>query len=376
MKKTILFLSAILFANFGFSQFQTTGTLTTDNKYRSGGIGIGYSALPSFGTNKFMVNGSSSFTGNMVVNGGVRFQSLTLNNDAPRFLMSDDKGNLTYKTNTPSVSNGCATPNYLTKSDASGNLVCSNFVENQGFFTFGTPPANSDNYCNKIVGSLNIYNGSLKVWDNNAMIIETQNSIPRPGGIPLLFVNYNKSIINPDTSGFLWKISNSNAGNVNYQTPVIHGNGFEICEGGYNVPRFFIEDNTGNVGIGTVTPPADYKLAVAGKIIAEELKVQLQAQWPDYVFTNDYKLPTLAEVEKQIKEKGHLSNVPSACEVKENGFEVGEMARIQQEKIEELTLYIIEQNKINEKQSIELEKQNKKIEELKTLINVFLEKSK
>jgi hypothetical protein len=121
----------------------------------------------------------------------------------------------------------------------------------------------------------------------------------------------------------------------------------------------------GNVTIGTSLNPTAYKLAVGGKIIAEELKVQLQAQWPDYVFTKDYQLPTLAQVEKQIKEKGHLANVPSATEVKENGFEVGEMARIQQEKIEELTLYIIEQNKINEKQS-------KEIEELKTLIKSII----
>jgi hypothetical protein len=133
---------------------------------------------------------------------------------------------------------------------------------------------------------------------------------------------------------------------------------------------------TGSVSIGTELTPLGYNLAVGGKIIAEELKVQLQAQWPDYVFTKDYQLPTIAEVEKQIKEKGHLANVPSAKEVEENGFEVGEMARIQQEKIEELTLYIIEQNKINEKQSSELENQNKKIEELKTMINVLLEKSK
>jgi hypothetical protein len=125
---------------------------------------------------------------------------------------------------------------------------------------------------------------------------------------------------------------------------------------------------TGSVSIGTELTPLGYNLAVGGKIIAEELKVQLQAQWPDYVFTKDYQLPTIAEVEKQIKEKGHLANVPSAKE--------GEMARIQQEKIEELTLYIIEQNKINEKQSSELENQNKKIEELKTMINVLLEKSK
>lgn len=123
----------------------------------------------------------------------------------------------------------------------------------------------------------------------------------------------------------------------------------------------------GNITIGTALTPSTYKLAVGGKIIAEELKVQLQAQWPDYVFVKDYKLPTLAEVEKYIQEKGHLSNVPSASEIEKNGFEVGEMARIQQQKIEELNLYIIELNKINEKQ-------NKKIDQLDTLVNKLINK--
>ncbi|MBC7643469.1 MAG: hypothetical protein H7174_14235 [Flavobacterium sp.] len=113
----------------------------------------------------------------------------------------------------------------------------------------------------------------------------------------------------------------------------------------------------GNITIGTSLTPTAYKLAVGGKIIAEELKVQLQAQWPDYVFKKNYKLPTLAEVEKQIQDKGHLSNIPSAIEIEKNGFEVGEMVRIQQEKIEELTLYIIELNN-------KLELQNDKIKSL------------
>lgn len=119
----------------------------------------------------------------------------------------------------------------------------------------------------------------------------------------------------------------------------------------------------GNVTIGTALTPTAYKLAVGGKIIAEELKVKLQsAGWPDYVFGEDYILPTLAEVEKQIKENGHLKNVPSATEIKTNGLEVGEMARIQQEKIEELTLYIIELNK-------RLEAQDKRMQLLEATIN-------
>lgn len=100
----------------------------------------------------------------------------------------------------------------------------------------------------------------------------------------------------------------------------------------------------GNVGIGT-TNTQGYKLAVAGNIVSEKVKVALQANWPDYVFENEYSLPSLKEVEKQIQENGHLSHIPSAKEVEKNGFFLGEMDSKLLEKIEELTLYTIAQEK-------------------------------
>ncbi|MBK8599867.1 MAG: hypothetical protein IPN80_04320 [Flavobacterium sp.] len=112
----------------------------------------------------------------------------------------------------------------------------------------------------------------------------------------------------------------------------------------------------GRVGIGAVgTFPttagsvnvANYRLFVTGGILTDEVRVNLSAggTWADYVFNKDYNLKTLAEVEQFIADKGHLPNVPSAQVVKENGIALGEMAKIQQEKIEELTLYLIQQNK-------------------------------
>ncbi len=98
----------------------------------------------------------------------------------------------------------------------------------------------------------------------------------------------------------------------------------------------------GNVGIGT-SNPGSWKLAVKGKIRAEEIKVE--TGWADYVFKEDYDLPTLEEVEKHIKEKGHLINIPSAKEVEENGILLGEMNKLLLEKIEELTLYVLKQEK-------------------------------
>jgi len=98
----------------------------------------------------------------------------------------------------------------------------------------------------------------------------------------------------------------------------------------------------GNIGMGT-TETGDYKLSVAGKIRAEEVKVY--TGWADFVFEDNYQLPTLAEVESHIKEKGHLKDIPSALEVKENGIYLGEMNAKLLQKIEELTLYLIKQEK-------------------------------
>jgi hypothetical protein len=115
--------------------------------------------------------------------------------------------------------------------------------------------------------------------------------------------------------------------------------------------RMRISSN-GNVGIGSTNP--DEKLTVKGKIHAEEIRVDLSVP-ADYVFEKyytgastlkaDYVMPSLAEIEKYTKENKHLPNVPSAQEIKDKGLQVGEMSNILLQKVEELTLYIIEQNK-------------------------------
>ncbi len=106
-------------------------------------------------------------------------------------------------------------------------------------------------------------------------------------------------------------------------------------------------DATGQVAIGGIVPAASaYKLTVTGKIICEELKVKLVSSgWPDYVFDDKYKLKSLVDVEKFIAKNKHLPNIPSAAEVEKNGIEVGDMQKKMMEKIEELTLYIIDLQK-------------------------------
>ena len=128
-------------------------------------------------------------------------------------------------------------------------------------------------------------------------------------------------------------------------------------------------DNDGNVGIGTSNTKG-FKLGVLGKIAAEEVKVAIYNNWSDFVFYDNYKLPTLKEVEKYIKEKGHLKDIPSAKEVEKNGIFLGEMNSKLLQKIEELTLYTIGQEtkiKSLEKQTAKIEKLEEENEILKSL---------
>jgi hypothetical protein len=129
---------------------------------------------------------------------------------------------------------------------------------------------------------------------------------------------------------------------------------------GTNQPRMFIND-VGNIGIGTLVP-GSYKLAVEGKIAARGVKVTLQNPFPDYVFDSTYQLRPLAHLEQYINQNKHLPGIPSAKEVeKEGGVELGEMNVKLLEKIEELSLYIIEVNK-------KLQEQQEEIERMKKLI--------
>lgn len=103
--------------------------------------------------------------------------------------------------------------------------------------------------------------------------------------------------------------------------------------------------NNGRVGIGTTEPQSE--LAVEGKITAQEVEVTMDG-WSDFVFDEKYQLANLSDVESFIKQNNHLPGVPSEKEVKENGLNIGKMGKILLQKIEELTLYVIELKKENE----------------------------
>ena len=101
----------------------------------------------------------------------------------------------------------------------------------------------------------------------------------------------------------------------------------------------------GRLGLGTSNP--DAKLTVSGDIHAEEVRVDLTVPGPDYVFEEDYDLPTLKSLQNYIHENKHLPEVPSAEEMEANGIDLGEMNMLLLKKVEELTLYVLELKKEN-----------------------------
>lgn len=155
-------------------------------------------------------------------------------------------------------------------------------------------------------------------------------------------VAFGGAIFPTDTSLVIW--SNSNANNYLVLQPSWGNTGI----GTYTPNAKFHLNGTQLIGGNNAIPATGYQLSVDGKIIAEEVKVQLSTSWPDYVFADDYRLLPIEELEKSIRQNKHLPNIPSAADVTaEKGIELGEMNRKLLEKVEELTLYIIQLKKEN-----------------------------
>jgi len=113
--------------------------------------------------------------------------------------------------------------------------------------------------------------------------------------------------------------------------------------------------SVGYVGIGTTSP--DQKLTVNGNIHAIGFLADTNIPVPDYVFKNDYNLPTLAEIKAYTDKNHHLPGVPAAAEMEKNGINLGEMNMVLLKKVEELTLYLMEQDKQLKEQQEQLSQQ-------------------
>jgi hypothetical protein len=169
---------------------------------------------------------------------------------------------------------------------------------------------------------------------------------------------------------------------ANY-TPIVlssfYGLGFDVgggkmalCQNGVLVIGNSSNVNTTIQAIAGINPNAlEYQLYVEKGIRTERARVDLKSNWADYVFETDYDLPSLTSVEQFITTNKHLPNVPSAAEVKENGIDVAEMDEILLRKVEELTLYTIEQEKLIEATNKELAAMKKQLAEFEKILNAL-----
>ena len=159
------------------------------------------------------------------------------------------------------------------------------------------------------------------------------------------------------------------AGTLNATNILLNGSPLETGSSPWTVSGNDLSYTTGNVGIGTSNTQG-YMLAVAGNVVAESVKVELEGNWPDFVFEKEYELLGLLEVESFIKKHGHLPNVPSAEEIKKDGINLGQMDAKLLQKIEELTLHAIQQQKEIER----LKATNEKLNEQNKLIQALMDR--
>ncbi len=354
MKKQIL-ISLILFSSVLVTNAQTWSGSTPGNiYYNQGNVGIGYSSGTEISNNKLAVNG------NVFINAGIRMPL-----DIGISVTEDSFGHIRKIFGTESVTGSREFFVYLKSPDCDYNdgikfksYVGSDLLTilNTGASTFSSTINTQAGYLlngNNLFSSLS--NGYLSYWNGNGL-----------GNSPIYTDGTNislgtSSIISP------LHIANSNSALLSYSRTGVSkiwylgadggGTYFGNATDGEN-PIYI--SNGGNIGIGTTAPA--YKLDVIGTMRAKEIKVDLNGA--DFVFENNYQLMPLNELEQFVKEKKHLPEVTSAKEMEENGTDLGSLNSKLLQKVEELTLYVIEQNK-------QIKEQNEKIEKLEKILKTI-----
>jgi hypothetical protein len=202
------------------------------------------------------------------------------------------------------------------------NASSSNFQN--GFGIYNIKSSNPATVRHRLVFNLRNYNAYMELQGDN---IGTNAINP-----PELFMNYgcgrNINICTGNLGGLL-TVGNGTTGKERF---LVNGNSY------FN----------GIVSIGTSPQnvSGNYKLVVDGKIGAREFKVTAAINWPDYVFEKEYSLFTFDELADYIKKNKHLPRMPSAKEVSNNeGFDMAQTQALTLEKLEELYLYVLQQQK-------------------------------
>lgn len=348
-----------------------TGTLTTNNNTITSNVNgnISNASIINSITNTINSNNQLVTTINGVTSTPITFPTFT----------DTDAQTLSLVGNTLSISNGNSvvlpsfdeidgsTTNELQTLSQSGNTI----TLSNGGGSFQLPTlTDTDAQTLSLVGNtLSISNGNsvtipLPVFAGGNVTITGNGTTATPYTLNAVDTSLyaNNGSINQSTTTGANRVVNMNSRNIWFNTATSSTNG-----------KIYIGS--------TATYPSstgDYKLFVEGGILTEKVKVALRstANWADYVFAADYKLMPLAEVENFISKNNHLPGIKSATELAENGLDIAEMQAKHMEKIEELTLYAIEQDKKIKEQNQLISKFSTELEELKNQVKALIEKTK
>ncbi len=399
---------------FGIGTKDPQNTLHLDNLAANDGIKLGDLGMLRAGfsdRNQLVLESTANGNGNLFLyslKGMNIFNEngpLKLGTAAGSIELSSSSSSILLNKNAGHVGIGTASPedrlqigNTFTFHDGGHKIIGFGHSPGKGWVNRNNPNVNGDLDVNNFAGEIRFIpsDGSIHIGSST-----TVNNVPSWNGIgnfmsltregklgvgildPKAKLHVNGFIINGGADFRLGindgRSQGEKKGNralVHFNNDALHLNYAGDFEGGVVVDSKI--EIKGKVGIGT-SDTKGYELGVKGKIAAQEVKVALYGEngsgWADFVFEDDYNLPTLKEVETHIAEKGRLKDIPSAATVEKDGIFLGQMDAKLLQKIEELTLYTIEQEKKIETLKSKLEKVESlesQVEELKTLIKTLV----
>ncbi|HEY2580426.1 MAG TPA: hypothetical protein VGI43_01390 [Mucilaginibacter sp.] len=226
-----------------------------------------------------------------------------------------------------------------------------------------------------VTGGSGVSNTILRVFQNGATNYDLYLQINYQTGY------YSMAVWSYNMAGY-----QATAQNVTITTSANTPPGTDITSTAAYIP-VMTTDASGNIAVNSINPNG-YKLAVKGTIHAQQVNVDMN-NWADYVFDKDYPLPSLTDIKTYIDQNHHLPEIPSAQQVEKEGLNLGEMNKVLVKKVEELTLYLIEEDKeikvqdaqFNDQQKIdqtlrkEVQTQQQEIDELKKQVSILIKRS-
>jgi hypothetical protein len=314
------------------------------------GLGIQGSLLQMYGSASnadiaFGYGSSSSFTEQMRIKGTGNV-GIGTNNPSLKFEIRNsgsDGIRISTSTQNIDITNGLSGGVIGTSTGNAMHVMSNNSIglslSTAGLVGIGNiTPTTAGLVVNKLVGNTNA------VFGSNTTGVSIQTSYPGIG----FNTYYNGGSIMIASGGAGYIGADPTTGRI-----IIANTNVNSTAGVYNALQdkmWIANDGTvslgsSNLGAENTSLGAGYKLKVYGKVLSEEVRVQLKTAWPDYVFEKNYKKLSLDELEKYVGENKHLPNIPSAVEVEKDGQHLGEIQRKMLEKIEELSLYVIELKK-------------------------------